>query len=289
MLSTEQKVAAGSDYYVHSPSVTAHELLFYPLIVGRFVYDPGYHLHRTSFGNFLLMLIEKGTIWVQRKRERICASEGSAVLLDCYAVQEYGSASGAEVLWIHFDAPMARAFVEHIQADPGCVSTPGDYPRIRDDIQAIYEDFRDGRPYEECLESGRLYDALLRLLSMTDARQDASSGIRKAMTYISEHLKEPLRLDTLAQAACLSPCYFSRVFLRTTGMTPHQYVLETRLRSARFLLSSTQRSVKEIAADTGFADASSFCAFFRARTGYTPSAYRRCLLCGDPHGKDSQT
>ena len=35
MLSTEQKVAAGSDYYVHSPSVTAHELLFYPLIVGR--------------------------------------------------------------------------------------------------------------------------------------------------------------------------------------------------------------------------------------------------------------
>ncbi len=202
MLSTEQKVAAGSDYYVHSPSVTA------------------YHLHRTSFGNFLLMLIEKGTIWVQRKRERICAPEGSAVLLDCYAVQEYGSASGAEVLWIHFDAPMARAFVEHIQADPGCVSTPGDYPRIRDDIQAIYEDFRDGRPYEECLESGRLYDALLRLLSMTDARQDASSGIRKAMTYISEHLKEPLRLDTLAQAACLSPCYFSRVFLRTTGMTP---------------------------------------------------------------------
>ena len=220
MLSTEQKVAAGSDYYVHSPSVTAHELLFYPLIVGRFVYEPGYHLHRTSFGNFLLMLIEKGTIWVQRKRERICASEGSAVLLDCYAVQEYGSASGAEVLWLHFDAPMARAFVEHIQADPGCVSTPGDYPRIRDDIQAIYEDFRDGRPYEECLESGRLYDALLRLLSMTDARQDASSGIRKAMTYISEHLKEPLRLDTLAQAACLSLCYFSRVFLRTTGMTP---------------------------------------------------------------------
>lgn len=286
MLSTEQKVAAGSDYYVHSPSVTAHDLLFYPLIVGRFAYEPGYHLHRTSFGSFLLMLVESGSIWVQRDRKKITALMGSAVLLDCYAVQEYGSASGADVLWIHFDGPMAQAFVEHILANPGCVSAPRDYALIRDDIQAVYEDFRNGRPAEECLESGRLYHALLCLLSMTDVRADASSGIRRAMTYISEHFQEPLRLDTLARTACLSPCYFSRAFQRTTGMTPHQYVLETRLRSARYLLSSTQRSVKEIAADTGFADASSFCAFFRARTGYTPSAYRKSLLGIRPQGKD---
>ncbi|MGN1022594.1 MAG: helix-turn-helix domain-containing protein [Lachnospiraceae bacterium] len=281
MYSTETRVAPGSDYYVYTPSVTAHELLFYPLILGRFVYEPGYHLRRKNFGNFLLMLVEDGTMFVRTGREMEKAPKKSAVLLDCYAAQEYGTKDGASVLWIHFDGPMARPFYEHILQNLGCVSLPEGYDNIHSAIGEIYADFQKGKPTDEFEESRRLYSVLTSLLSMHDVRADSTTGVKRAISYISEHFDEPLRLGTLAEVACLSPYYFSRLFRRTTGMTPHQYVLETRIRSAKFLLSSTERSVKEIAVDTGFPDESSFCACFRAKTGNTPSDYRKSLALQD--------
>ncbi len=281
MLSTEKGVAPGSDYYVYTPSITAHELLFYPMILGRFTYEPGYHLHRKNFGNFLLMLVEDGTMFVRTGKEIEKAPKNSVVLLDCYATQEYGTTDGATVLWIHFDGPMARSFYEHILQNLGCVFSPEEYDRVHDAIEKIYSAFHEGKPTDEFEESRRLYGVLTSLLSMHDVRADTSSGVKRSISYISEHFAEPLRTETLAEVACLSPYYFSRIFRRTTGMTPHQYVLETRIRTAKFLLSSTERSVKEIALETGFPDESSFCACFRTKTGMTPSDYRKSLVFRD--------
>ena len=57
MLSTENLVVPGSDYYIYTPSAQAQSLFLYPLIVGRFQYLPGYCLRRTSLDSFLIMHI----------------------------------------------------------------------------------------------------------------------------------------------------------------------------------------------------------------------------------------
>ena len=106
------------------------------------------------------------------------------------------------------------------------------------------------------------------------AQSEQAGGVQNAIAYISAHFSEPLQLQTLADQCSLSPYYFSRLFSKETGMTPHQYILETRIASARYYLSTTNLSVKEIAYLTGFTDESSLCSTFRKREGETPSSYR---------------
>lgn len=279
MLTNEFRVSKDSDSYVYVPSVAAYQMLFYPTIVGRFRYLPGYHLKRKAFGNYLIILVEEGSIQVHIHGTEYTAPAHSLVFLDCYSTQEYGSLHGATVLWMHFEGATSRQFYEHVSQNLGNVFTPPDYHGIQEDLNAIYEDFHDSLPIDEVTNSRRIYDILLQMLPRHNVQNEAGSGIKRSIIYIKEHFAEDIPLQTLSDVACLSPYYFTRCFRKETGLTPHQYILETRIRSAQFLLSSTDRSVKEIALDVGFSDESGFCASFRRHTGETPSKYRARIRC----------
>ncbi len=94
---------------------------------------------------------------------------------------------------------------------------------------------------------------------------------------MNEHLTEPLTLDDLAARASLSPYYFTRLFKKETGFTPHEYLIAMRINSAKFLLKTTSASIKEICFLTGFASESSFCTTFKKWVNATPSSYREYI------------
>jgi AraC-like DNA-binding protein len=78
----------------------------------------------------------------------------------------------------------------------------------------------------------------------------------------------------LAQEAGLSRYHFLRTFKRTTGTTPHQWLVRTRLRKAAERLVTRRDPVTEVALDVGFGDLSNFIRSFRAEFGVSPSQYR---------------
>jgi AraC family transcriptional regulator len=78
----------------------------------------------------------------------------------------------------------------------------------------------------------------------------------------------------LAQEAGLSRYHFLRTFKRTMGITPHQWLMRTRLRKAAERLFTRRDPVTEIALDIGFGDLSNFIRCFRAEFGVSPSQYR---------------
>lgn len=57
-------------------------------------------------------------------------------------------------------------------------------------------------------------------------------------------------------------------------MTPHQYILAARINCAKFLLKTTNLSIKEVAFHSGFNDVSGFCTTFKKREHITPGEYR---------------
>ena len=85
-------------------------------------------------------------------------------------------------------------------------------------------------------------------------------------------------LASLAEEAKLSRYHFLRVFQDLTGLTPHQYLLRTRLRSAATRLLLRRTPILEIALDCGFGDVSNFNHAFRAEFGVKPSDYRKLRL-----------
>lgn len=82
----------------------------------------------------------------------------------------------------------------------------------------------------------------------------------------------------------MSTYHFIRVFKKETDMTPHEYIINYRLRISKILLLESNMSVNDICYESGFSSASIFCAAFKKSVGLSPTAYRkkdaliRCVL-----------
>jgi AraC-like DNA-binding protein len=103
----------------------------------------------------------------------------------------------------------------------------------------------------------------------------AEARVARILRRIEHQPDAELTLGSLAREADLSPFHFLRTFERLTGVTPHQYILRTRLREAATRLVAEPVKVLDIALDCGFADLSNFNRAFRAEFGVNPRAFRR--------------
>jgi AraC-like DNA-binding protein len=102
----------------------------------------------------------------------------------------------------------------------------------------------------------------------------ALARVTRVVRRIEHSLEEPLSVSQLAREARLSPFHFLRTFERLTGLTPHQYILRTRLRKAAVRLLTEPDRVLDIALDSGFGDVSNFNRAFKAEFGMSPRKYR---------------
>ena len=84
-----------------------------------------------------------------------------------------------------------------------------------------------------------------------------------------------ISLARLAAEAGLSPYHYLRTFTLVTGVTPHQFIVRTRLRAAAARLARESARVIDVALESGFDDISNFNRAFRAEFGLTPRAYRQ--------------
>lgn len=96
---------------------------------------------------------------------------------------------------------------------------------------------------------------------------------KQVTEYINEGLDRNLKVVELAAIAQISPYHFIRLFKKATSKTPHQYILQQRVKKARYLLHYSQLSISEIAFAVGFSDQSHFTKYFKRITGVTPRQY----------------
>ena len=105
------------------------------------------------------------------------------------------------------------------------------------------------------------------------------SRLRRVIDYIHDHLDQDLTLAQLGTVVCMSPFHFARLFHRSTGMPPHQFVVRARIDRALGLLAARESSICGIARTVGFRTPSHFSTVFRRVMGTTPRAYR-AAHCG---------
>ena len=117
--------------------------------------------------------------------------------------------------------------------------------------------------------------------ALIDAKTDVAAPSRRDQRRIAAALRrietdahEQLSLTALACEAAMSPYHFLRTFRAVVGLTPHQFVLRTRLHRAAVQLRRSNEDVFSIALANGFNDLSTFNRRFRRLTGKTPTAYR---------------
>jgi AraC-like DNA-binding protein len=96
----------------------------------------------------------------------------------------------------------------------------------------------------------------------------------EAALWIDAQSHEPIDLEAVAARAGVSPFHFLRQFAGALGVTPHQYLVRTRLRRAAQLLAETTQSITAIALDVGFNDLSNFMRTFHRAAGVSPWRFR---------------
>lgn len=109
----------------------------------------------------------------------------------------------------------------------------------------------------------------------TPAALGAEHPLRPVVTYIREHLAEPITVEGLADVAGLPLRQFERLIRRTFGLPTKQYMTQVRVTAAGELLKSTQLPLAEIATRCGWYDQSAFSKQFTKIVGVTPGEYRR--------------
>lgn len=102
--------------------------------------------------------------------------------------------------------------------------------------------------------------------------------INKVKFYIKEHLTESLTLTTISRLVNYNEAYVSRLFKQLTGMGLSEYISSERIKKAQHLLATTNDSMQNIAAATGFDTAQYFSIVFKKISGISPSEYRRSHL-----------
>lgn len=101
-----------------------------------------------------------------------------------------------------------------------------------------------------------------------------SPAIRDAITYLKAHYREKISLSMVAQAVNFNAEYFSRLFVRETGMNFTVYLNSLRMRQAVELLEHTDKKVYEIAEEVGYSSLSYFSTAFKKSFGQTPAEYQ---------------
>ena len=98
---------------------------------------------------------------------------------------------------------------------------------------------------------------------------------QRILTYIEEHYREDLSLDSLSEYFKISKTYINRLLKNNTGKSFLEILLDCRLVKAEQLISENRYKIYEVAEMAGYHDLSYFIRVFKKKYGVTPNVYRR--------------
>ena len=287
MLIPELGVHQTSERYFFTPSSLAKELFYYPTRLGHYFCrnPPGFSFnHRSEIAlqgdhnkNIMLFFVHDGAMELTLNGTPAIAGAGQIVLFDCREPYSYAASDGLEFTWLLFNGLNARAFYQKILQARGrrafSPAAPAEIAQMLDSLRSA------------CAEDARLSEArcsqlihrLLCLLLLDETTESTAGGdrIAQAIRYMNRHLFEPIGVQDAAAAVSLSPSHFSRQFKARTGYSPYEYIVLRRIDKAKYMLASTELSVKEIAYATGYNSEENFIHSFRKNVGVAPGIFRK--------------
>ena len=105
-----------------------------------------------------------------------------------------------------------------------------------------------------------------------------AARLRRIKELVHEKMEDDLSLDEMAQSVGLSTAHFARMFRKSTGETPHQFVLRLRVERAKAMLRASDARVFDVALACGFKTQQHFAQVFRDACRVSPTEYRQDFL-----------
>lgn len=153
--------------------------------------------------------------------------------------------------------------------------------KIKEMFLDMVEEYGKQRPYKEFILQGMLNRLLTKVWEEGYSRQEEpgrtllTPPVMDAVLYIEQFYSSNPSLERTAREVNLSPSYFSRLFHEQLGKTYSEYLNNVKLRHAAVLLMSTNRTIMEIAEETGYCHGNYMINQFKEKMGITPGELRK--------------
>lgn len=243
---------------------------------------PGHSYGPAVRPHYLLHFIRSGKGKFYHKDQVYSLQSGNAFLISPLESTFY-QADEADpwfYTWIGFDGPAVETLLSATCFGDSCVFDKKMQPQELQHFLMLLE-----KLMETWQESGSasftLLGQFMELLEFTrttpraQLSEDAASYLKKAKAYMDTNYSYPIKITDVAQFVGIDRTYLYRLFMETEQISPKQYLLRLRMRTAAKLLCSTSYSITEIAFYCGFNDSAAFCNQFKEHIGETPGHFRR--------------
>lgn len=144
-------------------------------------------------------------------------------------------------------------------------------------FRKMHEAIRADSVFGNYRASGYLYDFLIEfyhLTSSTGVSAAPNSALMKAVDHINFHFTSQITMNDLCAVSGVSKQYLCLLFRQNLSTRPMEYIAKRRIQAAKELLTSSDKSIEDIAEETGFCGSSYFCKLFKRYEGITPSQFR---------------
>lgn len=267
--STNQKSYRMARYF---PSANSSALFCVPRIFSEFECQESNHIPHEDGMHLIYFKIGDGIAIANG--EEFLVHDGYLMLM---ADQEYCDMKFNGILyWIVFQGEPARNLCQQLNKRFGYV-----YRLAKDDpipyiLKALMVEMHRPSPREGllCCMLAEVLCALYDHSIRTSSENDADGSVKRAILFIRDHFNEKIKASDVAREVSMSPVYFNRIFKNSTGLTVRDYIRKVRLETAQVILHYTDKSVRQIATELGFASDADFVKRFKKYSGMTPSDFR---------------
>ena len=241
----------------------------------RHFYGPAVRPH------YLLHVILRGRGIYQHRGITYTLSQGDAFLIPPIEITYYQAdeTDPWSYAWVGFDGTEVPQLLSHTVFSDSVIFRNTDPERISaftGQMLRLLEAFSEN-PSDLLTSTGHL---LLLFSFMHKAAPESYSEVSlqyltKAKEYLKNNYAYPVRISDTARYTGIDRTYLYRIFMEHEHLSPKEYLMRHRLRTATEMLCTTDYSITEIALSCGFRDGSAFSGYFRNQVGMTPREFRR--------------
>lgn len=240
-----------------------------------------------------MIYVDSGETTVSIGGERVFVPEGCGMLINGRMVHRFMSerstrmpnivfspallAPEGSLIYRKYIQPLLEGSFSHCLLDPQ-IAWHADVLQL---LRTIFSDHEKGdvnqlRTLRLMLEMWEIIVSHVEISpsSCGSRRTEEQARLQIMLQFIQDHYREPISLQHIADSVYISKSSALQIFHRGIHQSPVAYLINYRLNCAAQQLSTTERTVAAIAADTGFSSAGYFCRRFRELYGVTPQQYR---------------
>ncbi len=179
-----------------------------------------------------------------------------------------------ERIWINFKGELAELLFKMYGIDDIIVFKNTNTESLLKEIFCLCGSDTDCESCQDAIEQ-KLVQIVQLLSKNKNSAPETDTSAEKIRTYIDRNITDNISLSDISKKFSFSREYIVRMFKKNYGITPHQYILQSKIRISMIMLKEGEKSIEEISDILSFSAPEHFSQTFYKYTGYRPSAYKR--------------